>query len=519
MPKEKSITKMDTAPREVVLDFMAKEFGRKFIEKEYKTKFTNPKNYKEGVVVEGKILKPGTKVKVAHPAKGKGMVTGKIVRYDDQGPGSPFYVIDIGERMSEKVPAHKIKEETMTDEELHQMTVDLANESLELQMKMAFDDAGIKMKAKDGKIVVAKKDEKKAKDILTKSLPKKLKAFVDKGMDQFFIFEEAEKIVVTDEIIKEMEEIINEVLKSKDKSVIDAFYDKKPLEGRLLTTDGMVLDKIGMGKQQIAQWNKGKIKITAVSDVKSTEQILKYMRASIPSGVFEDRDYRKEYDNYQGKPEQIARRSSRNQARRVMGDKTEEGKDVGHKDNNPMNNDPKNLRNEDPSKNRREPRLRKVESFKDFFNKPGIEIVERKLTDTEVKRREEIAQELEDDEFKKRYGDDWKSVKMGVATNMAKKESFESVQYVFERYKYDINHKTYSSAVEEALLVADKAGYEVDMDDYFNKIATGPRKPSEGKTNIFQIALEKGGKEQRKKLQIQIYGKGKHGFELNCYIQ
>ena len=41
-----------------------------------------------------------------------------------------------------------------------------------------------------------------------------------------------------------------------------------------------------------------------------------------------------------------------------MGDKAVKGKDVGHKDNNPLNNDPDNLRNEDPSKNRREPRLR-----------------------------------------------------------------------------------------------------------------------------------------------------------------
>ena len=59
-----------------------------------------------------------------------------------------------------------------------------------------------------------------------------------------------------------------------------------------------------------------------------------------------------------GTPEQIARRSSRNKARRVMGDKVVKGMDVGHKDNNPMNNDPSNLRNEDPSDNRREPRLR-----------------------------------------------------------------------------------------------------------------------------------------------------------------
>ena len=77
--------------------------------------------------------------------------------------------------------------------------------------------------------------------------------------------------------------------------------------------------------------------------------------------VLNERDYKKEYANYQGKPEQIARRSSRNKARRVMGDKTKIGMDVGHKDNNPLNNDPKNLRNEDPSKNRREPRLREEE--------------------------------------------------------------------------------------------------------------------------------------------------------------
>jgi hypothetical protein len=146
---------------------------------------------------------------------------------------------------------------------------------------------------------------------------------------------------------------------------------------------------------------------------------------------------------------------------------------------------------------------------------------ERTLTDTELKRREEIAQELDDDKFKKRYGDDWKSVKMGVATNMAKKESFSPTQYKFfeASYKYKTSHKTYTSAVEEALLVADKQGYEVDENDYFNQIATGPRKPGEGKTNRFQIALQKGGKEQKKRLQIQIYGKGKHGYELNCYIQ
>ena len=70
----------------------------------------------------------------------------------------------------------------------------------------------------------------------------------------------------------------------------------------------------------------------------------KDFKTSGPKLAFEElseRNYRKEYDNYQGTPEQIARRSSRNKARRVMGDKTKIGMDVGHKDNDPMNNDPR----------------------------------------------------------------------------------------------------------------------------------------------------------------------------------
>jgi len=84
----------------------------------------------------------------------------------------------------------------------------------------------------------------------------------------------------------------------------------------------------------------------------------KKVRQMYPDLYDEARDYKKEYANYHSKPEQIERRSSRNKARRIMGDNAIKGKDIGHKDNNPLNNDPKNLRNEDPSTNRREPRLR-----------------------------------------------------------------------------------------------------------------------------------------------------------------
>lgn len=65
---------------------------------------------------------------------------------------------------------------------------------------------------------------------------------------------------------------------------------------------------------------------------------------------------RKEYDNYQGKPEQIARRSSRNKARRKMvaaGKASKgDGKDVAHRNGSPTDNKASNLEVQSRSKNR-----------------------------------------------------------------------------------------------------------------------------------------------------------------------
>lgn len=68
------------------------------------------------------------------------------------------------------------------------------------------------------------------------------------------------------------------------------------------------------------------------------------------------RNYKKEYANYQGTPEQIKKRSSRNKARRLMAKKGKvhkgDGKDVNHKDTNPNNNKQSNLNVETKHKNR-----------------------------------------------------------------------------------------------------------------------------------------------------------------------
>jgi hypothetical protein len=96
-------------------------------------------------------------------------------------------------------------------------------------------------------------------------------------------------------------------------------------------------------------------------------------------------------------------------------------------------------------------------------------------------------------------------------------------KYVIERKgvpTYEIYHKTYSDAMQSAKSFAKGSGYEVDEDDWFNQVSSGPRKPSKDKTNRFSILLTKNGKEQKKRLQIQVTNLGTSGrpFELNAYI-
>jgi hypothetical protein len=68
------------------------------------------------------------------------------------------------------------------------------------------------------------------------------------------------------------------------------------------------------------------------------------------------RDYKQEYADYHGTPEQVARRSARNKARRIMqkryGKEALRGKDVDHKSFNANDNSAGNIRLMDWRKNR-----------------------------------------------------------------------------------------------------------------------------------------------------------------------
>ena len=74
------------------------------------------------------------------------------------------------------------------------------------------------------------------------------------------------------------------------------------------------------------------------------------------------RDYKAEYKNYHSKPDQKKKRASRNAARSAMksGGVAVTGKDVHHKDGNPMNNKKSNLTVATKSKNRSFPRNSKA---------------------------------------------------------------------------------------------------------------------------------------------------------------
>ena len=102
--------------------------------------------------------------------------------------------------------------------------------------------------------------------------------------------------------------------------------------------------------------------------------------------------------------------------------------------------------------------------------------------------------------------------KMGILKAHYKEDVSEA-----KKSDYTIYHKTFSSAVQHAVEVAKKRGYEVDSEDYDRKVAMGPRKPGKGKTNSYAIDLKKNGKDVRNKLQMQVYyDEGR--YELNMYI-
>ena len=78
---------------------------------------------------------------------------------------------------------------------------------------------------------------------------------------------------------------------------------------------------------------------------------------------------------------------------------------------------------------------------------------------------------------------------------------------------FDLYHKTFSDAMQHAYAFAKKKfGIEIDPKEIDDKVATGPKKPSSGKTNSYGLKALGG----KKGIQVQVHNTGK-SFELNVY--
>ena len=78
--------------------------------------------------------------------------------------------------------------------------------------------------------------------------------------------------------------------------------------------------------------------------------------------------------------------------------------------------------------------------------------------------------------------------------------------------KYDIYHKDFSSAMQHAYAAAKKMyGITIDPKEIDDKVASGPRKPSSGKTNKYRLKGNKG------TVQIQVANLDNKKYELNMY--
>ena len=79
---------------------------------------------------------------------------------------------------------------------------------------------------------------------------------------------------------------VTAALTAAEKKVVDAFYERKPAHGGMLTTDGKELEKNGLGGKNFAKWEGDKIVVDdSRPEVKNDEEILRYMKKSIPANT------------------------------------------------------------------------------------------------------------------------------------------------------------------------------------------------------------------------------------------
>ncbi len=79
---------------------------------------------------------------------------------------------------------------------------------------------------------------------------------------------------------------------------------------------------------------------------------------------------------------------------------------------------------------------------------------------------------------------------------------------------YELYHKSFSDAMQHSYVFAKKKfGITVDPKEIDRKVATGPKKPSSGKTNSYRLV----GTDGKKAIQVQVANLDNKRYELNMY--
>lgn len=153
-------------------------------------------------------------------------------------------------------------------------------------------------------------------------------------------------------------------------------------------------------------------------------------------------------------------------------------------------------------------------------------LLDRSMMDARTKAYREHRARLEarraKREEKKNKSKFIEKVKEEVASEMAYGSGYDTVKPVANIQPvnaaksgtgYELYHKQFSGAMKHAYEFAKSKGYTVNPKDIDDKVASGPRKPSSGKTNSYTLGTDKG-----KKVQIQVTNLDNKRYELNMYI-
>jgi len=108
-----------------------------------------------------------------------------------------------------------------------------------------------------------------------------------------------------------------------------------------------------------------------------------------------------------------------------------------------------------------------------------------------------------------------------MKAKLVKESILKKRQYLKKPETY---YDTYGAAVSAVSDYVTAKGYEIDEDDWFNKVTVGGKPKSEKTKSSRGISLSKNGKQIKQCLHIQVYrmempAYANDRFELNFYIR